>query len=522
MVLAGLKIKAKLGLLHGLSAMSLIAIIVLGASFLHHKMLSDREQQTKGMVEVARGVVQSWYEKEQTGSLTREQAQAGAIATLRPLRYRNNDYFFIQGYDGVPRLNPVRPEVEGQNRLSAAKDPLTGKLYLVEQIAEAKAGGGFSYYHFPRADSIDKEPLLKVSYIAGFEPWQWALGSGVYVDDIEIEFRSILIKLGLPAFAIFGIATLCAYLVSRNISTSLGHLKVTMEKLAAGDLAVEIDEADRRDEIGEMGKAMRVFKDNAVAARQLQAERERRRELEVEAALNHAQRLDALGRLAGGIAHDVNNALVPVLAITKLMISRFPKEGRDHRNLGIVLIGAQRVKELVQQVLSFSRKQTIEKRKFDPVPMVTDGIKMLRASVPTTIKFVSRINPVPPINGDPGQLHQVLINLVTNAAQAIDDMPGTITLILDVKDASRIRLTVSDTGAGMDEATKARIFEPFFTTKEVGKGTGLGLAVVHGIVSSHGGTITVQSVRGEGTRVEVLLPVAHNEPVAQSEEASAG
>jgi signal transduction histidine kinase len=213
-----------------------------------------------------------------------------------------------------------------------------------------------------------------------------------------------------------------------------------------------------------------------------------------------------MGRLAGGIAHDLNNALVPVLALTKSVASHLPQDGRERAKLDLVLMGAQRARELVQQILAFSRKQEIEMRDVDLAGVVTDGIKLLRAGLPATIKLVSVIEPVPAIHGDPGQLNQVLVNLVSNAAHAIGDQPGKITVTLQSGDASQVRLAVSDTGCGMDEKTKARIFEPFFTTKPVGEGTGLGLSVAYGIVRSHGGAISVESKSGEGTRFDVVLP----------------
>jgi signal transduction histidine kinase len=225
-------------------------------------------------------------------------------------------------------------------------------------------------------------------------------------------------------------------------------------------------------------------------------------------AMNHAGRIDALGRLAGGIAHDLNNALVPVLALTKTVLARMPKDNRERAKLDLVLIGAQRSKDLVQQILAFCRKEAIEKREFDLAKVVDDGVKMLRASLPSTIKIVGVIDPVPSIFGDPGQLNQVLINLATNAAHAIGERVGTITISLGSESASRLRLTVADDGCGMDEKTRSRIFEAFFTTKELGKGTGLGLSLVHGIVTSHDGTIGVHSTLGEGTRFDIVLPTA--------------
>jgi signal transduction histidine kinase len=495
-----LKIKQKLTLVLALSGLSLLAAVVLGGSILYQKMVSDREEQTKQLVEVARGIVQSWYDKAQSGSLTQAEAQAGAVAALRPLRYGSDGYFAINRYDGLTVLHANRPQLEGQHRLDVTD--ADGVPHVRLQIDVAKRGGGFVYFRFPRIGG--KEAVPKVYYATAFEPWEWVIGSGVYIDDIDGEFRANFTRLALIAAGIFAVATLCAYSVNHNISASLGRLKANMERLAAGDLTVDIVEADRRDEMGEMGKAMRVFKDNAVAAQQLQAEKEKRRELEIMVA--HADRVDAIGRLAGGIAHDLNNALVPVLAMTKSVMSRFDKDSREYTKLDLVLMGANRARELVQQVLAFARKQTIEKREFDLAQVVSDGIRMLRASVPATIKLVSTIEPVPVVYGDGGQLNQVLVNLVSNGAQAIGERPGIITVVLRAKNPQQVRLSVSDTGSGMDEDTKAHIFEPFFTTKGVGEGTGLGLSVVHGIVTSHGGTITVESRPGEGTRVDVILP----------------
>ena len=476
----------------GLSAASLVASMVFGAYFLRENIVAAREQESRLLVEVARNVVNDWYRKEQSGILTRKQAQAGAIAQLRMFRYGNNDYFFIQRYDGITVLNPNKPKLEGKMRIDA-RDP-DGVPNVRLQVEAAQAGGGVVYYRFPRAGA--NEPVAKVSYMGGFDPWRWAIGTGVYVGDITAQFRSALVRLAAIGYGIFACATVCAYVVNRNISVSLAALKGKMERLAGGELTFDIDEAERGDEIGDMGRAMRVFKDNALAKREL------------EIAMNHAGRIDALGRLAGGIAHDLNNALVPVLAMTKMVISRLPKGNQERAKLDLALTGAQRAKDLVQQILAFCRKEAIDKRDFDLGEVVVDGVKMLRASLPSTIKLVSTIRPVPEVYGDPGQFYQVLINLVTNAAHAIGDRIGTIAIALQPDDAARLRMTVADDGSGMDEQTKARIFEAFFTTKEAGKGTGLGLALVHGIVTSHGGSISVHSTPGKGTRFDILLPTA--------------
>jgi signal transduction histidine kinase len=232
---------------------------------------------------------------------------------------------------------------------------------------------------------------------------------------------------------------------------------------------------------------------------------ETRRSLEQQ--LQHAQRIEALGQLAGGVAHDLNNALVPVLGLTELVLEGTPKGSGDRALLETVLASAVRARELVRQILTFSRREQSDRHAFDLGETAAETLAMLRAAIPSSIAVVDDIAPALPMVGDPGKLQQVLTNLVMNAAQAIGDRHGTITVLAQLEgDGSHIRLTVADTGCGIDAATADHIFEPFFTTKEVGKGTGLGLSIVHGIVSSHDGTIVVESAPGQGTRFEIVLP----------------
>jgi two-component system cell cycle sensor histidine kinase/response regulator CckA len=227
--------------------------------------------------------------------------------------------------------------------------------------------------------------------------------------------------------------------------------------------------------------------------------------------LQHSQKLEALGTLAGGVAHDLNNVLVPIMALTKLTAARLPEGSAQRRNLERVVAASHRAKALVQQILAFSRKEEAVKQEIDLGALLHEALGMLRASIPATIRIVETIEPVPAIYGDPGQLHQVIINLVTNAAQAIGKANGTIALALRPDAAAGterpdVLLEVTDDGCGMEEAVRSRIFDPFFTTKPVGEGTGLGLSVVHGIVTSHGGAIEVASRLGEGSRFRVRLP----------------
>jgi two-component system cell cycle sensor histidine kinase/response regulator CckA len=238
-----------------------------------------------------------------------------------------------------------------------------------------------------------------------------------------------------------------------------------------------------------------------------QAEAERRA---LEAQLHHSQRLEALGTLAGGAAHEINNALVPVIGLAKLMASKQPEGSRERRNLDLILGGAERSRDLVKQILAFSRKEEEQRARAstDITVVLREALRMMRATVPTSIRVVEDISQTPPIDADPGQLQQVIVNMVTNAAQAIGQASGTIRVALGPDgDGANLRLSIADTGCGMDETTRTRVFEPFFTTKPVGEGTGLGLSVAHGIIKAHGGRIEVTSTRGQGTRFDIVLPV---------------
>jgi two-component system, cell cycle sensor histidine kinase and response regulator CckA len=224
--------------------------------------------------------------------------------------------------------------------------------------------------------------------------------------------------------------------------------------------------------------------------------------------LRESHKIETLGTLAGGIAHDINNMLTPILAYCDLATRQLPADHAVQLHLQQICAASQRASELVRRILLFSRRQEPSTTTFDLRDIVRDHTAFIRASLPATIELVIDVPDEPSyVVADRAQLGQVLANLATNALHAMQQAGGKLTIAQRPADG-RVVLSVTDTGHGMDAETLRRAFDPFFTTKPVGSGTGLGLSIVHGVVREHGGEIEVRSAPGEGAAFLVHLPAA--------------
>jgi PAS domain S-box-containing protein len=251
------------------------------------------------------------------------------------------------------------------------------------------------------------------------------------------------------------------------------------------------------------------------------------------AQLLQAQKLEAIGTLAGGIAHDFNNILGAVIGYAELAKDSVDANTPLARDLDQILKAGNRAKGLVQQILAFSRQAESVPVTLYPAHIVKEVIKMLRPSLPTTIAIKHSIDAqAGPVHIDPTQLHQILMNLCTNAYHAMEAAGGTLSISLtsqevendrlpgqpQMKPGRYVHLAVQDTGCGIAPEVEKRIFDPFFTTKTTGKGTGMGLSILHGIVSGHGGCITLDSTPDQGSTFHVYLPVSDQPPSSTSED----
>ncbi len=411
-----------------------------------------------------------------------------------------------QSGDWTARVN-ARTGVTEFDRLAGAFDALAEAVEARERSLRENAERlRRSEQHLARAQ--------RVAGVGSFEFW-----FGSNRREWSAETYRIL---GLnPADGVPSVPALAQMFIGEGRERFLKRLEIARQSQAASSQEFDIRRPDGivrtvqietevvHGPLGEPLKLIGIYRD-VTEMRALERQRDA-----FEIQLRQSQKLEALGTLAGGIAHDLNNALVPVVGLVQSVMKRVPPDSPERERLALIEAGSQRARDLVRRIVTFARKDEPNRKPIDIGAVVSNALKLLRASTPSTITIEERLSMMPPVHADEGQIVQVVTNLVTNSAQAIGEDMGTIAV--EVSEVARsalashapaVRLTVADTGCGMDEATRQRVFDPFFTTKEVGAGTGLGLSVVHGIVTAHGGVISLTSEVGRGTRVQIDLPVA--------------
>ncbi len=346
---------------------------------------------------------------------------------------------------------------------------------------------------------------------------RWALIAEVDEDEINAQISNalsskIMILTGLSVLVLFLLALTISIFINKGIRNIILQLEKVIDNILKGKLHTRVKPSS----VGVDFQGVMARTNELLDAFVNQMDEKRK----LEDQILGTQRLEAIGTLAGGIAHDFNNILTSMHAYALIVQKNIPKDSVAEENMNELILSIRRASELVEQILTFSRQVKIEEVCIDISEEIRDSIKLFKAALPRNILVESHLDPEPLlIKANPSQIRQVIMNLYTNAYQAVQSSGGTLTistekihsgdnLDLNLQESPYCKISVKDTGHGMDQKTQKRIFEPFFTTKAVGKGTGMGLSVVHGIVRRCGGAIEAKSSPGKGARFDVYLPLA--------------
>ncbi|KJS43008.1 MAG: chemotaxis protein [Rhodospirillaceae bacterium BRH_c57] len=281
-----------------IAALALVGFVILSwvaLGHLHQSMLDERVTKVAALTEVARATIQSFHDRSKAGEFDEATAKAQAIETLRPVRYQGQEYYFVYDFQGVNVLLPPRPQSEGTNMMEV-KDA-NGVPFIRQLVDGAKSGSAQVFYMFPRAGS--DEAIAKVSVSMAYAPWSWVVGTGLYLDDLDAEFRAAAWRFGLIALGVILVVLVLVAVLARNIVTPITHLVDVTQRLAQNDFSVDVEHTNRRDEIGSLNRAIGVLRDEAM---QLIAMRAQQTETEV---LATAQRRDARLKLANDIEASI-------------------------------------------------------------------------------------------------------------------------------------------------------------------------------------------------------------------------
>jgi len=452
------------------------------------RLLEGKREVIRELVASAWSSLERYAQQERQGLLTREAAQAQAINHIRGLRYGQDfkDYFWINDMQPRMIMHPYRPDLEGTD-ISTFADPAGKRLFMAVVETVSVDGAGYVDYQWQWMD--DPERIVpKISYVMGFEPWGWIIGSGIYVEDVHAQISAITRKITLICVLILIV------IVALSIHTVWLGAKVTREKKIAEEKALIKQEQ-----------------------------------------LFQAAKMVSLGTLVSGVAHEINNPITSIMLnapnLDRMWQDVMPILDGHHATNGDFQVGAtiysrirdrvpqmlagitddaRRIRDIVADLKDFARDNPSERTdRVDLNDVVNKAVGLTANLISKSTRHfkLTLQSDLPALLGNAQRIEQVVINLVVNACQALADMDRSVTVATAfAPDRNQIQLIVQDEGEGIDLGALKQITDPFFTTKREQGGTGLGLAISDRIVRDHGGEIDFSSTPGTGTTVTVSFP----------------
>jgi signal transduction histidine kinase/CheY-like chemotaxis protein len=424
---------------------------------------------------------------------------------------RNMDVVAFPDLTKITRPNALSPGKTRLVKIDEIDDALSRKAF--EAVNWEKDAGGQLIIEDPLFAKFENEGKVYNVMFSPFSDRQWPWLIGVYLpeDDYLGEIKANRMFNLFVTIAISIMTTFIALIMARGIIKPIADLEHESRAIRNHEFDNQSEVTSIYTEIQETADSFACMKASLVSYEEEKTKLEKQ--------VRQSQKMEAIGTLAGGIAHDFNNILYPILGYTEMAIDEVPDGSPARESLTEIMTAAQRARKLVEQILTFSRLDHQGRISLKIQSVLKESLALLRATLPATIDVVRHIDAdCGPILADPTQIQQVVMNLCTNAFHAMQSHGGTLTISLEeIQIASEdlptshdpltyAKLTVADTGYGMSKDILERIFEPYFTTKKVHEGTGMGLAVVHGIIKGYDGDIQVFSEPGNGTTFNVYLP----------------
>ena len=426
---------------------------------------------------------------------------------------RNSDVVAFPDLDKITMANPNAPGKTRLAKIEEIDDPLSRKAF--EAVDWQRDSDGSLVMDKPLFAKFDSGGETYNVMFTPFSEEQWPWIIGVYIP--ENDYLGAIKSTGSVIVFMMVIVSIFVSIISLLVAQGIIRPMAALQREAQAIREHQLDPTPvPRSIYTEIQETADAFTSMKAALALHEAEKSR-----MERQIRHSQKMEAIGTLAGGVAHDFNNILYPIIGFTEMAMDDLAPEDAIRNSLSEVLVAARRAQELVGQILTFSRMDTPERQCLKIQGPIEESLNLLRATLPANVEIRKEIDPhCGPVLANPTQIQQITMNLCTNAFHAMIPTGGKITVSLqevriasednppdlDLESAAYVKLSVHDTGCGMNAELRERIFEPYFTTKQASDGTGMGLAVIHGIVKAYGGDIQVFSGPGQGSVFHVYLP----------------